>query len=1021
MKVLLAVFDLYRATGGGQTAYRAIIENRPQDEFYYLIRGEARDAPRPANAFAIPHDDLFRSRTASLAHSTFDSHLNGLYLETFNLAASVRRHLGRTTFDVVDVPDFHQYGLFIRAALADQGIGVGKVAIGLYGVLSNSFLTNWPIDGATDFAGRINASTANIPFIHAVERLQYSTADIPYTCVGRPYQDRWRGYADRTINNFDPMICVRQPSRRAFSPSPDDPVDLVFIGRRERIKGPDLFADLAAWVPPEKVGKIIYIGPDGPNSKQVSSNTFVDPIIRNRGLRIETRENVSDEGLKAVFAGRSLIVLPSRFDTLNFVALEALAHGCPVVVSRAAGVAAYMSENRPEVPIGVFDIDCARDGATAISDWLEDYDERRADLIARVDAGGLKPDLSSIGDIYEDRGGSNPRLKALVSELHVRTRTFNPPTDKLTAREQLRLAVRRVPTPIRGAGAQILARAKAASQGVAVWKRRMRPSVIRAAITRRLKAAAERASGVAVYALSEARRAENAAEARAHVRTMPERSVSEIESKIAALKQQIGERRVDRVTFFRELGRLERRAGKPMIATAYQLRIMRWLGGDVFGDLPVATATLRDNGYVHEAAALDAMYGPDPDAACETFLKDRFEALRVNPPKSWQKRDDRRPADRTPRLSIIVSLYNAENKLNLFLRMIAQDRMVRRGEAEIILVDSGSPTNEFKVFKEFVERHPLPVFYGRSQARETIQAAWNRGINEARGQYLTFLGVDEAITPFASDTLAAHLDANPGVDWVVSDTIVTNADKRQIYDSDVMKYDRKDFRDWSHYLDCTYLNYVGCMYRKSVHDRFGYYDETFGAAGDNEFKNRVLPHIRCAYIPKMLGIFNNFPEERATQSPRAELEETRSWYIHRTLPGMRYAFQNRAPAEAEALLAATLRYRKAYTGGHVSTDFDLARSVSALVVERGNDPKWTALHNDIGGIVAQIAKLESLDPALFLEKGPTVVRILRTHIIMAARKVKNYERTHTEALYLPEAPNYDIFNDNRYEQHYWCW
>lgn len=805
-RILLAVFDLYRSTGGGQTAYRAIIEHRSADQFYYFVRDEAMDAPRPANAHPIPFEPLFSSKTRGLSQSPFDLSLNSLYLETYNLAASARRHLGQTAFDVVDTPDFHQYGLLLRGALADNGIGVGAVAIGLHGVLTNSFLTNWPIEGAHDFASRLEKSTANIPFLYAVERLQYSTADIVYTCVGRPYQDRWRGYADRKINVFDPMLCVQQPASCGFTPAPGAPVDIVFIGRRERIKGPDLFADIAAFVPQERVGDIIMIGPDGPNSKNEGSATFLAPIIRNRGLSLKSFGSMSGNEMREVFARRSLIVLPSRFDTLNFVALEALAQGCPVVVSDAAGVAAYVPEERPDVPIGIIDIDCAREGASVVADWVEHYDERRLDLVRRVNAGALRAKPETLATIYEPDGKSSLRARSFVDDLYIRSRTFNPPTDKLGLRAQWRRRLRGAPRAVKWAGKTTIALARGTRANIDALRIRLRPSVFKAGVMRRLRGAAEKASGVAVYALSEARRADDVVHVRAHLPAMAERTSDQVDLKIAAFKTKLGERRVDRVTYFRELARLERRAGRPLVATVYQMRIMRWLGADVFGDLPSATATLRQHGYTHEARTLAAMYAPDADTQCLALLKERFDALRTNPAKPWQKTLDTRPADRKPRLSFIVSLYNAENKLDLFLRMISQDRMLRRGEAEVILVDSGSPTNEFRVVKDFMERHSLPFFYGRSQNRETIQAAWNRGIGEARGDYLTFLGVDEAIAPFASDVLAQHLDANPAIDWVVSDTVVTDANKRQVFDADVMKYDRKDFKDWAHYLDCTYLN-----------------------------------------------------------------------------------------------------------------------------------------------------------------------------------------------------------------------
>ena len=56
------------------------------------------------------------------------------------------------------------------------------------------------------------------------------------------------------------------------------------------------------------------------------------------------------------------------------------------------------------------------------------------------------------------------------------------------------------------------------------------------------------------------------------------------------------------------------------------------------------------------------------------------------------------------------------------------------------------------------------------------------------------------------------------------------------------------------------------MYRKSIHERFGYYDSTFKVAGDTEFKSRILKFINVAYINENLGIFLNYPDDRKVKA-----------------------------------------------------------------------------------------------------------------------------------------------------------
>ena len=88
---------------------------------------------------------------------------------------------------------------------------------------------------------------------------------------------------------------------------------------------------------------------------------------------------------------------------------------------------------------------------------------------------------------------------------------------------------------------------------------------------------------------------------------------------------------------------------------------------------------------------------------------------------------------------MIVSLYNAADKLPTLLSMLNQQSLAQRGELEVVLVDSGSPADERGVVSAFAKQHDLPVVYARSaQQAKPCQAAWNRGIRLARAPYLSF-------------------------------------------------------------------------------------------------------------------------------------------------------------------------------------------------------------------------------------------------------------------------------------------
>ena len=286
-----------------------------------------------------------------------------------------------------------------------------------------------------------------------------------------------------------------------------------------------------------------------------------------------------------------------------------------------------------------------------------------------------------------------------------------------------------------------------------------------------------------------------------------------------------------------------------------------------------------------------------------------------------------------------MSLYNAARKLPTFLQGILQLSETTRGAAELILIDSHSPDNTQEVaareLRQIVERPDggIGTLYVRTAVRETIQRAWNRGIAFSRGEYLAFLGADEMNRPDTFDILGGYLDRNPAVDWVQGNALVTEVDDAGTFVRDVMTYNRTFNNSVMHYLDTCYIGYVGALYRRTVHDRVGFYDDRFRAAGDTEFKNRALPAMTVRTLPELLGFFRNYPEERTTHSPTAEIEDIRAWYLYRSPPGMAYAFDRTDSADAVELFVKCLGHCKSYIPGQ-STDLDLAESVAVYLTAR---------------------------------------------------------------------------------------
>jgi glycosyltransferase involved in cell wall biosynthesis len=985
MQVLLVVDDLYRNSGGGQTVYKKLIESSREIDFFYFRTAELDDARRPPNAYALPLLPLGELPRLSPPPSV------AYVVEAFREADRVASSVAARSFDIVDIPDFVTFGAALKAAFANHGVKIGRLVLAMHGNISDTIDMNWGATSDRSLEQRL------------LERAQFSAADGIYSISPR-YMRAWQANIKRDIHYIDPAhFASSLPPSRAWHPPSRSRPSLYCIGRSERRKGNDLFVEIVRWLDPSTFDAAAHIG-DQDRSSHPGSAYLLANIAEARGIRVEHRRPLDRNGLLKLFAAPSIIILPTRYDSLNLVALDALFSGCPVAVSSNAGVCDYLDEAHPNIPYVKINLDNFYASVPLIRDLVENYDEHRRLLHARL---AQHPPLPvwpvNIDAVYDAILAGPPRERSAQYDL--------PHLEYESLPKEGRTGDR-----IGAARTQV---DRASSRKLRPW--RLKRPRVRGPLRQFRQALGQFVMGkLSASGYFGDPRYFSATVDSLQVRRRLKRVSRQREFNQDMLKERLranygnASSPLFRCNFWLDIARIERLRGNELIAVTYELRLLRLLGDDRLGVLARVTDTLTQHGFKHEAAAARAMFG-DPAQAAErvyALLQEAFKRLKSYEVKPFEVLVDRRNGN--PRVAVVVSLYKAADKLDNFLTAIAQQTLVQQGKVEFILVDSGSPTPERETLEAFLQHNPLNVVYARSHARETIQAAWNRGIGLARAPYLVFLGADETLYPETLEALAQELDDNPDVDWVMSNSLVTAVDETGLYKNDIMPYDRTGAGKDHVYLETCYLSWVGGMYRKNIHDRFGYYDETFGAAGDTEFKNRVLPHISAKFVDRGLGLFLNYPEGQTTLSPRAELEDLRAWYMHRTPGGIRYAFENRPVEDAEALLRLTLGYRKSYCK-HISSDIEYGHYLTRYIKMRKSD---SAVVGTVDvGLADMLEKLRDFEFARQVPSGR------QSFVLMfgARRAAMRYQQSHSLALGASANPYYDLLNDNRYEQHSWLW
>ena len=966
MKVFLAATGIFGEIGGGQRFYANLIAANSSIEFYFS--GAPVGQPLPRNAHPLRLGNDYRRYADDLALGELPGDSAAVTLRDCSdrlallLDIAAAAAAGEVDFDIVDIPDFLPLGAYLPECLSHFRVSWDRVALSMHGTVSMALADNW-YDGIGGLEDLVED-----------EELLYRRADLRYG-IGRRYVAGWAAKTKLPARLLDigklqpPAMPPMDRERRGGGPP-----DLCFVGRQERWKGPDLFLQLCSQLPSSLYARIRLLGPPvdihGHRSMPV-----LRALAANRGLDV-IHEIVPPERMATRLRDdRMVVVLPSRRDTFNLVAIEALLQGCPTAVSAACGACDYLDAAYTGLPYIKFDPERG-DAAEAIASLLADYDGARARLAAFLANTKRRDCGAELAEIYASPSTADAVAQRLVGD---------------------RFAV------------------------LAKWLRtRFQPPVATA-----LAAGIERRCGeiltsqqcnaiTAEAAASECRRALEINDIAVRIATDGDAGRGSLDEARDRLNQHVSGG--SRVALYRLMAEWERRRGNELLYATYWLRVMR-----LSGDIPPAVlrevmAILDANGFPEEAHAAE-LIDCDDEGVIYRYLKGRRDLLRTAPVGGIAVTSEfnRPPA---PRVSVLVSVYRGANKIETFVSGLERFTEASKLISEVIFIDSASPDDTESVLTErlrLAASRGIGSVYLRTDTRETIQRAWNRGIAAARGGYLAFLGVDEMIRPDTLAKLAEFLDRRPDVDWVQGSAVITEVNAAGSYLRDVMAYDRRFEAQQDHYLECCYVSYVGALYRKTIHDKAGFYDDSFRAAGDTEFKNRALPLIAVETLPETLGTFLNYPEPRTTQSAAAEIEDSRAWYLHRTAGGVRCAFERVSDEACVRQFRRALHYKKSYMDG-VCTDVDYALAIAAYA-KRHRPEVFAAIEAFVPGASNLQRAYRRLDRLVPIER-PAGFQVIADELQTVWSEVAQAHRVHRQ---LGLAAEYRITNDNRWHQHHLLW
>jgi glycosyltransferase involved in cell wall biosynthesis len=244
--------------------------------------------------------------------------------------------------------------------------------------------------------------------------------------------------------------------------------------------------------------------------------------------------------------------------------------------------------------------------------------------------------------------------------------------------------------------------------------------------------------------------------------------------------------------------------------------------------------------------------------------------------------------NKQPLISIIIATYNARLSIEKTIESIINQSYTN---FELIIIDGGSTDGTQKVIEKWSDK----INYSISEADEGIYDAWNKGINVAKGDWITFLGAGDEYLPDALQNYVGYIiNLNePSLEYVSSIVKIVNKDGKWLYNIG-------STWEWPKYLSYMTIAHVGSLQSKKLFSKYGQYDTNYKLVGDYELLLRAGPNLKAGYMPQTTAkmLFGGMSISKASLK-EAFIVKLKSGYLSPQKVYFRYYF---------SLLKASIRF-----------------------------------------------------------------------------------------------------------------
>jgi glycosyltransferase involved in cell wall biosynthesis len=189
-----------------------------------------------------------------------------------------------------------------------------------------------------------------------------------------------------------------------------------------------------------------------------------------------------------------------------------------------------------------------------------------------------------------------------------------------------------------------------------------------------------------------------------------------------------------------------------------------------------------------------------------------------------------------PTVSVVTAVFNAQDSIATCIESVLQQDYPN---IEYIVVDAVSTDGTIDVLRGYDDRIDIWI----SEPDNGIFDAWNKGLNLAKGEWIAFLGADDAFVPGAVRRYMEVAAQLPSAEFLSSKAkLIHPSGYSPIFGG-----------PWS-WPACARLMttiHVGTMHKRSLFERYGKFDTFYRIAGDYEFLLRAGAELKAGFLPEL--------------------------------------------------------------------------------------------------------------------------------------------------------------------------